>query len=265
MIDQSGSMSEPYGPDSMRSKAEVVADVCNNTLSELVARCRDGSLWRHYFDIGVVGYSGRGVYSLLPGGAWLLNPAQLAASALDSERVEQTHRTPDGSLITLHSLRKIWIKAVSDGKTPMHGAFSKLLEIVSAWRASQRSLHIFPPTIVNITDGQPTDASDGSILELADRIRMQGTADGEPIIFNIHISSENTQSVSLPSHLSELPLEAELLYNLSSTLPDSFKNEIQEIRVQLTSRRLKAMAYNAGVEELISVMNIGSSTISSQR
>lgn len=265
MIDQSGSMSEQWSVDTKLSKAQMVARVCNVTLTELVARCRDGSNYRHYFDIGVIGYSGRGVHSLLPGAAWLLSPAQLAGSARGEERIEHTHRAPDGALLTLHSANKVWIEPSNEGKTPMYGAFSKLLEIMLTWRASQKSLSVFPPTIINITDGEPTDATIGSLSELIERIRSNGTQDGEPIIFNVHISSHNSQSIIFPEKLSELPLEAELLYTLSSHLPESFKSEISDLGSLNTNRPLRAMAYNAGVEDLIRIMNIGSSTMTSHK
>lgn len=261
MIDQSGSMNEPYAATSDQTKAEAVADVCNATLSELVARCRDGNTWRHYFDIAVVGYSGRGVYSLLPGGAWLLNPSQLACSIKGKRQVASRCRTKSGATLTLHSERKIWIESAAEGKTPMYAAFNRVLEIVLAWRANQRSLVGFPPTIINITDGEATDATDASLRAEVDRLRTYGTADGEPIVFNVHISSNNNSTVIFPDRLEDLPPEARLLWHLSSLVPGSYRAELSDQLPSKHSPSMRAMAYNAGVEELIRVMNIGSSTI----
>ncbi|MEG2727475.1 MAG: VWA domain-containing protein [Mucinivorans sp.] len=261
MIDQSGSMNEPYAPCGEKTKAQMVADVCNNTITELVARCRDGNMWRHYFDIAVIGYSGRGVYSLLPEDARLLSPAQLAWLVKSKRVVQNTCTTASGARLTIHSSYKVWIDPYAEGKTPMYAAFGRVLEILLAWRADQSSLEGFPPTIINITDGEPTDATDASLRELVDRIRGHGTADGEPIIFNVHISSSSDRQVSFPDRTDDLPQEARLLFYLSSIMPDSYRLELSDQLPTKHSPSMRAMAYNAGVNELIRVMNIGSSTI----
>lgn len=262
MIDQSGSMNEPYAPESSRTKACVVAEVCNRTLTEVVARCRDGNSWRHYFDIAVIGYSGLGVYSLLPNEAWLLNPAQLASSVLMRRKVQSTCKTSEGVTLTLHNSYKVWIKSHAEGKTPMYGAFSRLLEIMLAWRTERRSLSVFPPVVINITDGEATDATGESLRVLLDRIKSHGTLDGEPLIFNVHISSNSERSVSFPEKIEDLPEEGKLLFHLSSVIPQSLSKSLS---TSGSCSTMRAMAYNAGVEELIAVINIGSSTLTSQR
>lgn len=261
MIDQSGSMSEPYAPDGARTKAEVVAEVCNRTLSELVARCRDGNRWRHYFDVSVVGYSGLGVYSLLPEGAWLLSPAQLVASAVAKKTIQNTCKSATGASITIHSSYKVWVKAHAEGKTPMYAAFERLTEILFSWRATRRSLDGFPPTIINITDGEPTDATHEQLRLLVDRLERYGTTDGEPIIFNVHISSNNSASVLFPTSHDELPDEGHLLFHLSSLVPESYRAEMGDTHPARHSPDMRAMAYNASLDDLVRVMNIGSSTI----
>lgn len=265
MIDQSGSMSEPYAPNSARTKAEVVAEVCNRTLSELVARCRDGNRWRHYFDVSVVGYSGLGVYSLLPEGAWLLSPAQLVASAVAKKTIQNTCKSATGATLTIHSSYKVWIKAHAEGKTPMYAVFERLTEILFSWRAARRSLDGFPPTIINITDGEPTDATAQELSLLVERLSRYGTTDGEPIIFNVHISSNNCANVLFPTHHDELPDEGRLLFYLSSLMPESYRAEMGDNHPARHSPDMRTMAYNASLDDLVRVMNIGSSTITARQ
>ncbi len=65
LLDQSGSMADPFGGDYVR-KADYVADAVNRTLHDLVIRCTKTEEVRHYYDIGVIGYGGK-VNSVLGG------------------------------------------------------------------------------------------------------------------------------------------------------------------------------------------------------
>ena len=68
VVDQSASMDERL--ESGQTKAEFVADVLNKTLYQLVIRCTRSEGVRNYFDVGVIGYGGKGVYSAF-GRRWL--------------------------------------------------------------------------------------------------------------------------------------------------------------------------------------------------
>ena len=57
LIDQSGSMSDPFGAGgSSKSKADAVADAINRLLSNLVIKCAKSEGIRDYYDVGVLGY-----------------------------------------------------------------------------------------------------------------------------------------------------------------------------------------------------------------
>src|SRR4026208_1281762 len=66
LIDQSGSMSDPFSGDAARKKSEVVAEVVNHTLHDLVIRCTKTEEVRNYYHIAVLGY-GRQVWSAFGG------------------------------------------------------------------------------------------------------------------------------------------------------------------------------------------------------
>ena len=261
VIDQSGSMNEPYGPHALQTKAEAVADAVNATLSELVSRCRDGNRWRRYYDIAAVGYSGRGVYPLLPSEAWIASPAELAAQVVRTRTVSREGKNAAGVRVTMHSSHKVWVEPYAEGTTPMHGALLRVLELLLAWREAQPSLAIYPPTIIHITDGEPTDASAPDLRVLGDRIAACSTADGAPTFFNVHVATNDERSMLFPHRSADLPRPAQLLFDLSSPLPERLRAEANRSREVPLSAAVRAMAYNASPDELVRIMDIGSSSL----
>jgi len=61
LIDQSGSMSDPWAGDPNKKKADELAVIINRLLQNLVLTCvRDEKGPRDYFHVGVIGYGARG-------------------------------------------------------------------------------------------------------------------------------------------------------------------------------------------------------------
>lgn len=62
LIDQSGSMQDPFGGAlKSRSKAISLADAVNRLLQNLVIKCTKSEGIRDYYYVGVIGYGGAGV------------------------------------------------------------------------------------------------------------------------------------------------------------------------------------------------------------
>lgn len=261
VVDQSGSMNEPYGPHSIQTKAEAVADAVNATLSELVARCRDGNRWRHYYDIAAVGYSGRGIYPLFSSADWVVSPAMLAGQMVRTRTVSREGKNAAGMRVTMHSSHKVWVEPYAEGTTPMHGAFLRVLELLLAWREAQPSLAIYPPTIIHITDGELTDASGPELRLLGDRIATCTTIDGPPTLFNVHIATNDQRSLLFPHRSVDLSRPAQLLFDCSSPLPERLRVEVNRYREVPLPSGVRAMAYNASPDELVRMMDIGSSSL----
>src|SRR5579859_850934 len=61
LIDQSGSMTDPFGGEPGQSKAARLADAVNRLLYELSIRCTKDQTEgvRNYYDVGVLGYGAR--------------------------------------------------------------------------------------------------------------------------------------------------------------------------------------------------------------
>lgn len=266
VIDQSGSMSEPFGGSDQRgvtqSKAAVVARTSNILLNEIISRCKHGTAYQHYFDIAAIGYSGLGVYSLLPSSRQMMSPAELAASSLRIDKTLQPVRTASGQKQIHVSATRIWIEPHAEGRTPMLAAYERLSEILYRWQQNEAHPDAFPPTVIHITDGEPTDSHVDQLLAVADQIAALGTSDGAPVMFNIHISGNNTSSVIFPENENEVPHEGALLYRLSSTMPAVYNTDIADIRehADAASRQYRALAYNASVIDFIRIMNVGMTT-----
>ena len=59
LVDQSGSMLEPFGAQPDKSKADGVADAINRLLQNLVLKCAKADGIRDFFHVGLIGYGGR--------------------------------------------------------------------------------------------------------------------------------------------------------------------------------------------------------------
>src|SRR5262249_21768614 len=121
LIDQSSSMSGPFGGQPGRQKAEGVADAINRLLQNLVLKCAKSDGIRDYFHVGVIGY-GNQVQSALGGllKGRLLTPVRTIAN--QPLRVEQRSRQIDdgaGGLLLQSFKFPVWFEPVAGGKTPM--------------------------------------------------------------------------------------------------------------------------------------------------
>ena len=94
-------------------------------------------------------------------------------------------------------------------------------------------------------------------------IRKLGTDDGTALLINIHIcSDESRRQVLFPMSEQELPEQryARLLYRMSSTMPDIYGESIVRLRGG-GDGPFRGMSYNAGMTELVSMMDIGSVSV----
>lgn len=266
MIDQSGSMQESvlFGAERM-TKAEGVALAANTFIDEIISRSRrDGGIY-DYYDIAAIGYSGDGVYSLLDGERSFTQPSRLAAREVRKTSRMVVNTLPDGREIMTVCQHNAWIQPRSVGGTPMYEAFSKVLGMVSAWCRKTSNADSYPPTVINITDGEGSDADGEKIREITARIKTVKTSDGNVLLFNMHLCGEHDSvapSVLFPCDSSELPDRryARLLYDISSQMPEAYNPLIAEIRGG-GRPPYKGMSYNCSLSNIADVLNIGSVSI----
>ena len=186
VIDQSGSMGDPFGgSDSGLSKAEELASVINRSLSNLIIKCSKDNEVRRYFQVGVIGY-GAGIGPALGGNL----SGQDLVWIDDIYRIR--HRVEDrprkylwcGELAEVMPKLPVWLDPVANNGTPMCHAFSNAHSILKEWVAQHPAS--FPPVVIHVTDGE---SGDGDPSELADTLRQLQTQDGNLLLLNLHLSS----------------------------------------------------------------------------
>jgi len=142
LIDQSGSMEDPFGGDPTGSKARAVADAINRLLQNLVLRCAKAEGVRDYFHVGVIGY---GVKVGPAFGGELSGMDLVPISTIGDQPLtieERIQKVPDGAggLIEQDIKFPIWFEPVAKGPTPMKQALKKaesiLMGILTASRRS---------------------------------------------------------------------------------------------------------------------------------
>ncbi|MBO7168513.1 MAG: VWA domain-containing protein [Rikenellaceae bacterium] len=263
LLDQSGSMSERTHYEGMEmTKAQALAMATNALLDELIDRCRRGNGLNDYYHIAVIGYSGRGVCNLL-GNDGFVTPSELASRTIPTQVITRERTLPDGSTVITTTPCNRWVEPFATGVTPMYEALARALQMVEMICSTEQFRASYPPTIINITDGEATDATCEQLLGLAERIRNTSTLYGQTLLMNINLCKEDTSNaVIFPSSAEELPENryAQMLYEMSSELPSRYTPMIMRSHPTATGGPFRAMGYNALIGDAIAIMNIGTIT-----
>ena len=112
----------------------------------------------------------------------------------------------------------------------------------------------YPPIVINITDGQPTD---GDPREPARELRALASTDGNVLLFNAHLSDKQNHPVEFPEDESGLPDDySRLLFRMSSELPPKLTEAARGsgFRVGPKSR---GFVFNADLVAVIRFLDIG--------
>jgi hypothetical protein len=255
LIDQSGSMQDPFGGgESTRKKADGVADAINRLLQNLVIKCAKSEGVRDYYHVGVIGYGARVGHAFIGAlaGKELVPISDIANMPARIE--ERTKKTDDGAggLVDQTIKFPIWFDAVADGGTPMCNAMTRAHSILSAWLNQHPDS--FPPIVIHITDGESTD---GDPTNVANDIKNLTSTDGNSLLFNVHLSSENASPIQFPDSEVGLPNQyAQMLFRMSSTLPNYMRSFAQQEGFSV-SDGTRGFVFNAEIVALIKFLDIG--------
>lgn len=254
LIDQSGSMADPFPGTTVQSKAATVADAVNRLLQNVVLRSAKADGVRDYFRVGVIGY-GKGIKAGLGGKIpydVLIPVSRVGDFPL---RVEtRTKLTLDGAggIVEQKVKFPVWYDAEANGKTPMCEAMAAaglaIREFVQEFPAA------FPPIVLNLTDGLP---SDGSPQANARLIRNLTTSDGATLLFNLLISSKEVLADYFPSDETGFTDNcSKLLFRMSSELPqkmwESAKAEGHDVKPHA-----RGVVINADPTAIVRFLDIG--------
>ena len=240
LLDRSGSMDSSYS--SGQSKAAYLAATVDRTLYELAVSCTRQEGVRDYFHIACLGYGDGEVECALPP----------AFSGEDWVPISRIARSPS-HLVDVPGGGKEprWIDPVSNGDTPMCAAFDRACRLAAKWcDAHPRS---YPPTVINISDGEPTDGDPRNAASILGNIH---TDDGEVLVFNLHVSSSRGGEVTFPSDPSCLDEYGRRLFEMSSRFPPHLLARAKEsgFKVGPDSR---FFAYGAGAELATRFLELG--------
>lgn len=270
LIDQSVSMrryTTLYGEE--MPMAEAVARIVNHQLNELVLRCIKGSETRDYYDIAIIGY-GEKAYSGWKGeleGRDFVKPSELKEHPYKKITTKKETRTRKGvKVVEVEEVQ--WIEAdATKSCTRVHHAFEKAKGLLDEWMEKHHEKDCYPPTIINITDGEFNGATKEYVLQQANELKSMFTNDGNVILFNIHISANKAVCVTCPASKDEVSFSslATTMYEMSSLLPMRYSDRIADLRGDGTpNNRYTAMSINADMSTLIQLMDIGTPTNISQ-
>lgn len=256
VIDQSGSMADPFPGETKETKAERVSTMINRLLQNLVIKCARDEGVRDYFHIGVIGYGGTiGPAFIGPLAGKELVPISEVAD--NPARLEERAKKVDdgaGGLVDQTVKLPIWFDPVANNGTPMCQALELARKVVSGWLAQHPSC--FPPVAIHITDGESTDGDpSGQMRELT----KLASADGEVILLNIHLSNNPAaKPVEFPDSSEGLPDQyARMLFEGASLLTANMRAvAASDYKLELADNA-KGFVLNADPQLVITALDIG--------
>jgi hypothetical protein len=236
LLDQSYSMEDEFGGQQIgagKKKKDMVATILNSFLHELVETNTVGAEVKPRVDIAVLGYHGNMVDSALSGPLASKPFVSLPDLKNNTVRVDVRERKEmddTGNIVEIPVFFPIWVEPVADGGTPMQMALTRARELAEQWVASHPDN--YPPVVINVTDGMATDVHDlDDLFPIVQELRQVSTSDGQTLLFNCHISEAAGNKVEFPANESEVSGAdeyAQLMFSLSSEIPDTARNSIKQ-------------------------------------
>jgi hypothetical protein len=256
LIDQSGSMEDPFGGgDPSRKKADGVADAVNRLLQNLVIKCAKAEGVRDYYHVGVIGYGDNQVRPAFGGALAGQELVPISAAAAAPLRVEERVKKIDdgaGGLVDQRVKFPVWFDPVAKGGTPMGGALARAATLLEGWLDAHPDC--FPPIVINITDGEATD---GDPSGPAATLRGLASSDGHVLLFNLHLSSQAAAPVEFPAGDAHLPDQfAKLLFGMSSPLPE-YMRAVAAQEGYAVAGEARGFVFNADIVAVIRFLDIG--------
>lgn len=245
LIDQSASMRDPYGNS---DKANTAAIAVNKVVEEIILACTNGNVIKDRCFVGAIGY-GTNVEIIF------LDKASGLAKNPNITTNKKKISDGAGGLVEVDQVERVFVTPTANGGTPMAEAFQQAYEGVQKFISTRPDC--FPPTVINITDGEPNDFATATME--AKKLAQLKTSDGNVIILNAHISNASAGKIELPSNDSGFSSDkfAQFLFDISTVLPEplAVSAKAEGFNVQPGAR---GFVYNADVETLIKLLDFGS-------
>ena len=260
LIDQSHSMSTIWVDN--KSMAEFTAEVINKTINELIATNAAGETVKDRVFISLIGYGGNPPVVADISSDYL---SKYADNPLRVSKYAEKVKDGKGGTINVNVEMPIFLEAKADGWTPMGGAFDLAKRLIQGWIQKKENHPV--PVIINVSDGYPEGPTSSSTeiefqrtIMIANEIMKLQTADGNPLVFNVHIT-ERGKEIQFPENEYELEGNkmAELLFKISSKVPEAYKKAAKDQNLKRIGENSKGFISNASPDTLIRFINFGSS------
>lgn len=254
ILDQSGSMSEPY-PEA-GNKANFVQKVVNRLINETINANADGDKIKNRLFLSLFG-CGENVTEIRSGMI-----EDYANNPLRIETVNQKVSDGNGGLVDVSVQNPVYLEPVANGLTPL----SSTLDV--ARRVGEGFINKYPncPALVYIiiTDGMPRakgvddEVEEANAIAMAEKIKELKSEDGNALIFVCHIGN-GANKCEYPESESQCPDDqARFLFKIASEIPGPYKEAARKLELDLAEHS-KAMVCNADPTTFIKFINFGSS------
>lgn len=257
VLNQSECMGAATHPsDGYLSLAQIAAQAVDELLYELIERARRSDGLHDYYDLAVLGYSGRGVRPLLSQSGFT------TVGELDGRPCCITSRAAyvplsDGNVIRRQFTLPTRIHPLSEGRGSAVEALAAAQELLDVWCAQPQNADSFPPVVVHITAESDLKEHRAEFLRQSRTLRAYATRDGEALLMNLHVSADAERPRILFPTREELTT-TDLLAEASSLLPACFDPAIRSLRGDDADGPYLAYGCNMPIGTLAGVLKIGS-------
>lgn len=253
LVDQSWSMD--HNMSNGISKAQMLSDIVNKTIANLIVRCTKSEGTRDYFDVGIIAYGGEVAVNAMKGSLSKSIFNKISDFETNYLRIDnRVEKIEDGigGYIEQTNPFPVWLEPEAMGRTPMCHAIALAANELISW--CEKHPDSYPPTVLNITDGEASDGNPEELLKLISQIKVY---DGSVILFNLHLYEGVADKIKFPSSDVLITNElAKMLFRCSSVLPEHIINFAREkgYEVDINSR---GFIFNADPEDLVNFFDIG--------
>ncbi len=254
VINQSECMAA-HPSDGHLSLAQTASQAVDELLYELIERARRSDGLHDYYDIAVLGYSGRGVQPLLPGQGFTTVGELDQNPCCVTSRVEYVP-LPDGTVIRRQYTLPTRIHPLAEGQRSAVEALAAAQTLLDGWCAQPQNEDSFPPVVIHITGESDLKEHRAEFLKQSRTLRAYATRDGEVLLMNLHVSAQNDSPRILFPTSKELAT-TDLLAEASSLLPACFDPAIRSLRGDDSGGPYLAYGCNMPIGTLASVLKIG--------
>ena len=243
-------------------KMEAAALIANFAIDELVIRSTRSGIMRDYYDIAVLQYYDEYIEPIIGSeNGGMVHISSLYDSVPQPVCYNLCQEAENGTLTTMPMTLNEWVKPKAYGIAPMYEALVHIKDLVTKWCEDNANRASFPPLVINITDGCCSDAEADDILDIANSIKSIGTKDGSTLILNVYLANEadDTTNILFPALCDNFSHDhdCQMLYEMSSTLPDELEDNMDEILGCSGGGAYKCFARNASICEILSLTDIG--------